>query len=211
MTTRLVHEHINGRPLSDEEIISIVRKRTVGEPGMIAASVGILVHYLAARPALQARLRQQPGDLPDAIDEIPRLHAPLITNRRVTTGPVEIGGRPFEAGKRLTLIWFRASQDETVSGDPDAFDPEHSRTSNLLYGAGVHVCPGAPLVRRYLRLLMEALLAGTHQTAPATGLSPQRASFPGSGFASLPICLQVPATGPHPGESGPLQDSEHRR
>ena len=56
VTNRLLQENINGRPLSDEEIVSIVRNWTVGELGTIAASVGILVHYLAAHSVLQAEL-----------------------------------------------------------------------------------------------------------------------------------------------------------
>ncbi len=190
VTSRLVHERINGRPLSDEEIVSIVRNWTVGELGTIAASVGILVHYLAANPALQAELRRQSDDLPAAIDEILRIHAPLIANRRVATCPVEIGGRELDAGERLTLIWASANRDESVFGNPDTFDPERNAKNNLLYGAGVHVCPGAPLARLELRLLIEALLAGTRNIALDSGQSPQRATFPASGFASLPVRLQ---------------------
>lgn len=190
VTTRLVQERIHGRPLSDEEIVSIVRNWTVGELGTIAASVGILVHYLATHPALQAELRRQPRELPAAIDEILRIHAPLIANRRVTTCPVEIGDRRIGAGERLTLIWAAANRDEAVFGDPDAFDPARNAKNNLLYGAGVHVCPGAPLARLELRVLMEALLAGTRALVLAAEPAPQRASFPASGFAALPVCLQ---------------------
>lgn len=75
VTNRLVHEHIHGRPLSDEEIVSIVRNWRVGELGTIAASVSILVHYLATHASLQAELRRQPDKLPAAIDEILSLHA----------------------------------------------------------------------------------------------------------------------------------------
>lgn len=190
VTTRLVHEHIHGRPLSDEEIVSIVRNWTVGELGTIAASVGILVHHLATHAALQAELRQQAADLPAAIDEILRLHAPLIANRRVTTCPVEIGGRQFGAGERLTLIWASANRDEAVFGDPDRFDPERNGKHNLLYGAGVHVCPGAPLARLELRLILHALLAGTREITLASSPSPQRAGFPASGFASLTVVVR---------------------
>jgi len=190
VTNRLVHEHIHGRPLSDEEIVSIVRNWTVGELGTIAASVGILVHYLATHPALQTRLRRHGDELPAAIDEILRLHAPLIANRRVTTCPVQIGARQLGAGERLTLIWAAANRDEAVFGDPDAFDPVRNARNNLLYGAGVHVCPGAPLARLELRMLMATLLTSTRDIMLAAGASPQRASFPASGFASLPVCLE---------------------
>jgi len=190
VTNRLLQEKINGRPLSDEEIVSIVRNWTVGELGTIAASVGILVHYLAAHSVLQAELRQQPANLPDAIDEILRIHAPLIANRRIATCPVEIGGRKLDAGERLTLIWAAANRDEAVFGDPDAFDPERNRDNNLLYGAGVHVCPGAPLARLELRLLMESLLANIHEITLVSDQLPERASFPACGFSSLPACFR---------------------
>ncbi|MEP7282733.1 MAG: cytochrome P450 [Rubrivivax sp.] len=190
VTHRLLQEHIHGRPLSDEEIVSIVRNWTVGELGTIAASVGILVHYLATHAALQAELRRQPDDLGAAIDEILRLHAPLIANRRITTRPVEIGGRRLAAGDRLTLIWAAANRDDTVFGGPEAFDPERHRDNNLLYGAGVHVCPGAPLARLELRVLMQTLLAGTSDIRLASDPPPQRAAFPASGFSSLPVCFQ---------------------
>jgi cytochrome P450 len=190
VTQRLVQERIHGRPLSDEEIVSIVRNWTVGELGTMAASVGILVHYLATHASLQAELRRKPRDLPDAIDEILRLHAPLIANRRVTTCPVEIGGRKLDAGERLTLIWAAANRDEAVFGDPDAFDPPRHRDHNLLYGAGVHVCPGAPLARLELRVLMKALLAGTSDISLVSDSTPQPAAFPASGFSSLHVRLQ---------------------
>ena len=190
VTTQLLQEHINGRPLSDEEIVSIVRNWTVGELGTIAASVAILVHYLAEHPALQAELRQQPLDLPDAIDEILRIHAPLIANRRVTTCPVEIGGRQLDAGERLTLIWAAANRDETVFGDPDAFDPARNRDHNLLWGAGVHVCPGAPLAQLELRVVMKALLARTQEIVLVSDQAAERAAFPASGFSRLPVCIR---------------------
>jgi cytochrome P450 len=147
LTTRLVAERVEGRPLSDEEIVSILRNWTVGELGTIAASVGILAHYLAANQAVQAQLRSDPRLLPAAIDEILRMHAPLISNRRVTTRQVEVGGRELAAGERLTLLWASANRDEAVFGDPDEFRVDRDPDANLLYGAGIHVCPGAPLAR----------------------------------------------------------------
>lgn len=190
VTSRLLRERIHGRPLSDEEIVSIVRNWTVGELGTIAASVGILAQYLAAHPLLQAELRRRPADLPDAIDEILRIHAPLIANRRIATCPVEIGGQRLAAGERLTLIWPAANRDEARFGDPDAYDPARNRDHNLLYGAGLHVCPGAPLARLELRVLMATLLADTQGIAEVTDPAPERALFPASGFSRLSVRLE---------------------
>ena len=192
-TTRLLAERIDGRPLTDAEIASIVRNWTVGELGTIAASIGIVIHYLIEHPALQEALRRDPAGLVPAIDEILRIHPPLIANRRTATCPVEIGGRSLGAGARITLIWASANRDEAVFGDPDAYDPEGNAARNLLYGAGIHVCPGAPLARAELAIAIEALLARAPRIEAAPGKPPVRAVYPGAGFSSLPIRIGAAA------------------
>lgn len=187
VTTRLLRERVYERAITDEEIVSIVRNWTVGELGTIAASVGILMHYLAEHPELQKRLRDHPTEQPDAIDEILRIHAPLIANRRITTCPVHIGDRQIDAGERVTILWAAANRDEAVFRDPDHFDPERNRERNLLYGAGLHVCPGAPLARMELQLLLRALLDATQAIEPVTDQPPVRAHFPASGFDQLTL------------------------
>ena len=189
VTTELLHETVDGRPLTHEEIVSIVRNWTVGELGTIAASVGIVAHYLALRPELQDRLRAEPSLLPAAIDEILRIHAPLIANRRLATRAATIGGRAIEAGQRLTLIWASANRDEEVFGDPDEFRLDRDPSQNLLYGAGIHVCPGAPLARLELRIALEELLARTSRLAIVPDKPPIRATYPASGFSSLPLSI----------------------
>ena len=187
ITAGLMHEKVWGRPLSNEEIASILRVWTVGEIGTIAASVGILAHYLAEHAELQAQLRAQPSLLPTAIDEILRINGPLVANRRITTCPVEIGGRKFEAGERISLIWISANRDGRVFDDPDSFRMDHDPAKNLLYGAGIHVCPGAPLASMELRVCMEELLERTSQIQPIADKSPTISIYPASGFATLPL------------------------
>ncbi|MFC6674237.1 cytochrome P450 [Marinobacterium aestuariivivens] len=188
-TTRLLREEVSGRPLTDEEIVSIIRNWTVGELATIAASVGILCRYLAAHPALQQQLRQQPELLPAAIDEILRIDAPLIANRRVTTRPVEIGGRKLAAGERLTLLWASANRDEAVFEDPDTFRLDRDPADNLLYGAGIHVCPGAPLARLELTTVMTELLRRRRlETIP--GRQSVRAHYPTGGYSAVPLRIQ---------------------
>jgi cytochrome P450 len=186
-TDSLLRARIGDRPLTDEEIISIVRNWTVGELGTIASCVGILAHYLADNPALQRQLREQPAMLPAAIDEILRIHAPLIANRRSATRPAKFDARTIEAGERISLIWASANRDEAVFGDPDEFRLDRDPALNLLYGAGIHVCPGAPLARLELRVVMEELLCATREIARLPGKAPVKAAYPASGFASLPL------------------------
>ncbi|UVO16675.1 cytochrome P450 [Stutzerimonas stutzeri] len=198
VTTRLLRDQALGRPLTDDEIVSILRNWTVGELGTIAASIGILVHYLAAHAALQQQLREQPALLPAAIDEILRIHAPLVMNRRVTTREVTLGERTLAAGTRLALIWASANRDEAVFGDSEEFRLDREPQLNLLYGAGIHLCPGAPLARLELHVVMEELLGRTRRIALLADQQPVKAFFPASGFSSLPLHIEKAANAtPH--------------
>lgn len=186
VTTSLLRDRIDGRELSHEEIVSILRNWTVGELGTITACVGILCHHLAKNRQTQALMRGGPDLLPAAIDEILRLHAPLIANRRVTTRSVTIGGREIPAGEKITLMWASANRDEAVFDKPDELRLNRDHALNLLYGRGIHVCPGAELSRMELRVLMEELLGGTRKLDLVSGLAPVLAVYPASGFSRLP-------------------------
>jgi cytochrome P450 len=183
VASELLREQIRGRPLTDEEIVSILRNWTVGELATISACIGILAHFIATASRLQSHLRAKPALLPAAIDEILRIHAPLLSSRRITTAPVEFGGRTLAAGERISLHWASANRDETVFDSPDEFRLDRDPRMNLLYGAGIHVCPGAPLARLELRVLMEELLARS-ELSPAPGRPPIEAIYPASGFTS---------------------------
>ncbi|HEU4487547.1 MAG TPA: cytochrome P450, partial [Povalibacter sp.] len=148
---------------------------------------------------LQARLRTDPACLPAAIDEILRLDAPLISARRRTTGRTSIGGTTLEAEEPVTLMWAGANRDEKVFVDADRFRLDRDPQLNLLYGAGIHVCPGAPLARLEMRVFVEELLRRV-RLVPAAGSKPVRALYPAGGFESLPM-MAVPL-GPQEGCQG---------
>ena len=189
VTTRLLREQLAGRPLHDAEIVSILRNWTVGEISTISAAIGILVEYLAAHADLQRRLRATPSLLPDAIEEILRLHGPLVANRRVTTRAVQVAGRSIDAGERVSLNWMAANRDGRVFEDPGACRLDRDQAANLLWGAGIHVCPGAPLARMELRVAMQELLERTTRIEAVPGRPPAAAVYPASGFASVFVRL----------------------
>jgi cytochrome P450 len=190
LTAALMSEKVWGRPLSNEEVASILRNWTVGEIGTISASVGILAQYLASHCELQTQLRSQPDLLPPAIEEILRIHGPLIANRRVTTRPVEIGDKKIGLGERISLNWISANRDEEVFGEPDSFRLDRDPAKNLLYGAGIHYCPGAPLARLEMQVFLEELLARTQDIAAGPQQSAALAVYPASGFSVLPLRMR---------------------
>jgi Cytochrome P450 len=189
ITASLMHEKVFDRPLSNEELASILRNWTAGEIGTISASVGILAQYLAEHPELQKQLREQTGLIPEAIEEILRIHGPLVSNRRVAKESVEIGGRKIEAGERITVMWMSANRDERVFEEPDSFRFGRDYNKNLLWGAGIHVCPGAPLAKLEMRVFVEELLSATRELALGPEGKPELAIYPASGYATLPLLI----------------------
>lgn len=187
-TTELMRARIDGRPLSDEEIVSIVRNWTMGEVGTISASVGIVIHFLATYPDLQDSLRANPGDIPLAVDEMLRIHGPLMSNRRVATAACELGGQRISEGDRLAIFWPSVNRDEKVFDDPDGYRPVENAAANLLYGSGIHVCPGAPLARLQLGIFTDELLRRTN-TVELSARLPERATYPAGGFSALWACI----------------------
>ena len=188
-TTRLLAESVDGVQLSDAEIVSIIRNWTVGELATIAAAVGIALNFLAEHPDIQRRIRSGEWDLDAVTDELQRLGAPLIANRRRTTKPVEVGGVKIPAEEKVIVLWASANRDEAVFGDPDAFEPIANRRHNLVYGKGLHYCPGADLARLELRVLLEELFAATISVEPGTQ-APAPAHYPAGGFDTVHIRLR---------------------
>ncbi len=178
-----------GAALSDEEIVSLLRNWTAGQ-GTVAAALGILVYYLAEHADVQQQLRREPTLLPAAIDEILRADGPLIANRRTTTHDVEIGGRKIGAGEKLSLNWIAANRDGRAFDDPDAVRFERDPGGNLLFGAGIHYCLGAPLARLEMRIAMEELLTRTTTIEPGAKEPLRRDVYPSNGFQALPVRLR---------------------
>ena len=193
MTTLLLHETVDGRPLTDEEVVSILRNWTAGDLGSLAACLGVLVHRLATHPHRQdvTRERVARGEraaIESAIEEVLRIDDPFVANRRRTTRQVRIGGRLIPARQRVVLNWTAANRDPRVFGDPDEFRPEQNAGHNVVFGAGPHVCPGRALTLMELRVAVTELLARTERMLPADEPA-VRERPPASGWARVPVVL----------------------
>ncbi len=196
VTTQLMCTEVDGRLLSDAEIVSVLRNWTGGDLGSIALCVGVLVHRLATQPDLQAKLRILAGNSSSAreidaiIDEILRIDDPFVSSRRVTSCPVEIGGAHLPAGARVKLNWTSANRDGAVFKEPDELDPQGNCQRNLVYGIGSHACPGRLLATVELRVVVCELLALTTSITLDPNKPPERAVSPVGGWASVHVLLK---------------------
>ena len=124
-----------------------------------------------------------------------RIDDPFVSNRRVTTAAVDVGGVRLPAGAPVKLHWTSANRDEGVFGDPDAFDPAGHAGDNLVYGVGRHACPGRVLATLELRIAVRTLLAGTTSITLDPDRPAEREVAPVGGWARVPVLLDRPETG----------------
>ncbi len=189
VTSRLCRDEVDGQPLTEEELVSILRNWTGGDLGSIALCVGVLVAHVARQPALVEQLRAaSDSEVEAVVDEVLRLDDPFVSNRRITTCPVRIGGKEIPGGALVKLNWTSANRDEAVF-DNSRFDPEGNAAANLVYGLGKHVCPGRLLATWQLRIALQALLASVRSIELAADQPLEREVAPVGGYHRVPVIL----------------------
>lgn len=143
---------------------------------------------LCFAPAELARLRAEPAAIPQALEEVLRLRAPVQSMFRATRHEIELDGTVVPANAFIVASIGSANRDAEVFADPDRFDPARDPNPHLAFGHGIHFCLGAPLARLEGRIAIEALCATFRTLEVAPGWAPRRA-FHVHGPAALAVTL----------------------
>jgi len=104
----------------------------------------------------QALLLAEPDLLPDAVREVLRTTTPAPLIGRHVTADVELSDRRLRQGDRVLMLTYVANN---AVGPFDIRRPLAREIRQLWFGAGHHLCLGAPLARAEISYLLEALLA----------------------------------------------------
>jgi cytochrome P450 len=188
---------VGGEPLSNDDIVSLLRTWTAGH-GTVASAVGIAVLHLASDLDLQERLRREPVLIDRAVREILRADGPLVSNNRTATREVEVSGETIRSGERISLMWIAANRDPYVVPDPDDVRLDREAEDNLLFGVGIHRCLGEPLAMLNLRVALEELLSRTSRIELTSIGAQPRDVYPSNGLRNLSITLMTPADSRRP-------------
>lgn len=156
--TRIAQMETEGRVLNDAELTAFMTGFLVaGHETTTSALSGLLYHVLR-NPELKRRLLDDDEALGRAIEEAVRLTAPFHGFSRTTTTQVEVAGTTIPEDQIVRLCWASANRDPAVFPDPDRFDIDRERNPHLGFGAGRHVCAGAPFARLEMRIALRMLL-----------------------------------------------------
>ncbi len=121
--------------------------------------LGVTLQLLTDHPEQRRQLLDDPGLVPDAVEEFLRLSSPVQGLARTTTREVELGGRRIPAGARVLLLYAAANRDPREFGDDaDQLDVTRAPRRILTFGHGAHHCLGAAAARLAGRVVLEELL-----------------------------------------------------
>ncbi|WP_432167801.1 cytochrome P450 [Streptomyces sp. bgisy031] len=147
--------------LTPEQVASLGFMLLVTGHESTANMSAMCVLALLKNPAAAGRLRDEPGLMPTAVEEMLRsltiIHLGLA---RAAKEEVEVGGVTIAAGEGVICMLSSANRDEEVFGrTAPGLDPNRpGARRHLAFGFGVHQCLGQTLARVELQIMLTTLL-----------------------------------------------------
>ncbi|MFF5920732.1 cytochrome P450 [Streptomyces flavochromogenes] len=155
-----------------------------------AAPGGLLA--LAEHPDEQRRLWAGEVGADTAVDELLRVHPPVLSFRRTAAVDTELAGQAIRRGDKVVVFHASANHDERVFPDPHRLDLGRTPNPHVSFGDGPHVCLGAHFARLQLRVLHEEVRRACGGLALA-GEPRRLVSNFINGVKSLPVRLREPS------------------
>jgi cytochrome P450 len=153
----LVREH--GDELPDEELVALGSLLLVAGHETTANMLGLGTLLLLRHPDQLALLRDDPGIVDGAVEELMRylsiVHTGIV---RTALKDVSIASTVIKAGEPIVCSLPSANRDAAATDRPDVLDLTRRPTSHVAFGHGIHHCLGAPLARLEMRIAFPALL-----------------------------------------------------
>jgi len=147
------------RRLTDVEVLAFIGLLSAAGNETVARLLGWAGATLARFPEQRRKLRERPGLVAGAVEELLRYEAPSPVQARTVMREVEWHGGTVPEGATLLLLTGSAGRDEREYPDPDRFDVERDFERHVSFGYGVHFCIGASLARLEARVALEETLA----------------------------------------------------
>ncbi len=159
LMSHLVEVELDGRKLTNNEILDISFLLLLGGLDTVTATLGCSVAFLANHPDHRRRLVADPTLIPAAIEELLRWETPVMVVPRVAKRDIELHGVQIAEGQLVSLLLGASNGDDAEFTSAQTIDFDRERNRHLAFGAGPHRCLGSPLARMELRVALEELHA----------------------------------------------------
>jgi cytochrome P450 len=119
--------------------------------------VGNAAVLFSRHPEQWQKLKDDPGKIPGAVEEILRYLPPSQYQGRFSVEDRTFEGGTIPAGHPVLLLTGAATRDPRAFDHPDDFEVERPPNVAIGLGHGVHACLGAALARMESRIAIEEL------------------------------------------------------
>ena len=157
LVSELIDAEVDGKRISDETIEDYCFLMYIAGLDTVNGGLGHIFRWLADNPQEQQRLRQEPGRIAMALEELLRIHT-WIDMSRVLSRDYVFHGVQMKAGDRVVVKTPTASWDAARHECPFDTDLERKVNPHMAFGGGPHRCAGSYLARCELRVAMQEWL-----------------------------------------------------
>lgn len=188
LASDIANGQINGSLIDEDDATRMLT--LIYLAGHDTSTMGLLgaLSRLSKHADAQSNLRSHPERIPQAVEECLRIETPLHTLPRHCTREFTIAGRTILPGDLVFPVFGAANADPEAFADPGFFDIDR-KPNHFSFGRGVHLCPGSPLARLQIKVLLQELLART--TSFELGAGAARTPWPFNGYMKLPIIVRT--------------------
>jgi cytochrome P450 len=192
LLSALVQAEEAGERLSEDELLAMVALLLVAGHETTVNLIGNGTLALLEHPEQLERLRDDPGLIKPAVEELLRYASPLETaTERYARQDVTVAGVVIPRGSMVFAAVASANRDERQFPDPDRLDVTREPNKHLAFGLGAHYCLGAALARLEGQVAIGTLLRRAALLRPAVepGSLRWRRGLVLRGLEALPVAV----------------------
>jgi cytochrome P450 len=160
LLTVFFHADPSGEHYTDDYIIAQVLMFLVVGYHTTANQLCNGLQILFDHPEQRAAIAGDPSLIPNAFDEMMRLHGAVASVRRMPTTDIVLHGETIRAGDTLVLVLAAANRDPKMFAAPDRFDIHRKEASRQIgFTIGHFSCMGQALARLEAQVFYQTMLS----------------------------------------------------
>ncbi|MGE0798383.1 MAG: cytochrome P450/oxidoreductase [Lautropia sp.] len=160
--------------VTDSYLHSMMMAGIVAAHETTANATANAMKLLLSHPTAWRELCEDPGLIPNAVEECLRHNGSVAAWRRIVTKDTQVDGVDLPTGSKLLIVTSSANHDERHFADADLFDIRRDNASDhLTFGYGSHQCMGKNLARMEMQVFLDEFI----RRLPHMRLAEQRFSY----------------------------------
>lgn len=159
VVSRLLAARVEERLLTFEEVSSYMTVIFGAGFETTSDAMSGTLHWLSEAPGRLDAIRALDDKISLAVEEFVRFVSPIQMFGRNATKDVEVHGCPIHKGAIVALGFGAANRDPRVFEKPEELNPARTPNRHLSFGAGPHLCLGAPIARMEMEIMLRQLCA----------------------------------------------------